>query len=125
MDTDLEFSNSLRSGATQACITKGLTGKKKKRKKEGVECLLIDCLYYNSTKLSNGHLSFSHSHFMVLGSTRPPYLQSDHVTQVQANEHTRFLLETMTGSSWTKHVQSGKSTEPLELPEKMIGLPLQ
>lgn len=125
METDLEFSSSLRSGATYACITKGLTGKKKKRKKEGVECLLIVCLYYNSTKFSNGHSSFSHSHFMVLGSTAPPYLQSDHVIQAQANQHTRFLLYTMTGSSWTKHVQSGKITEPLQLPEKMIGLRLQ
>lgn len=33
METDLEFSSSLRSGATYACITKGLTGKKKKEEK--------------------------------------------------------------------------------------------
>lgn len=54
---------------------------------------------------------------MILGSILP-HLQSDHVIQVQAAQHTRLLLHAMIGSSWPKPVQSEKITELPKLPEK-------
>lgn len=87
--------------------------KEKQQGKNGIGC----CLYSNSTKFSSGHSSFLHSHFMILGSILP-HLQSDHVIQVQAAQHTRLLLHAMIGSSWPKPVQSEKITELPKLPEK-------
>lgn len=67
---DLELHNPLKSGPIHACITKGLTGRKKNKKK-GVEGLLIVCLHSNSIRFSSENPWFPHSRFMILQSTPP------------------------------------------------------